>query len=139
MTNSNKLDKNTQTIEDIFSAIPSLFIPRKNNEINGVYQVIFNDLNYHWYTIIEGHKCRAYQGVHEIPIVSMTLLSSDLIKIIYGDLNETYALMTKKMQLKGDIIKAIKYQGYFILKISKMRSRPYLQERSAFIGDLHYD
>ncbi len=102
-----------KTIDNIFAEIPNLLISEKATGIDGAYQVLFTDLDYPWFTIIQDDQCATYQGRHHSPIVTMTLSSENFVAITQGKLSETLALMTKKMKLEGNILQAIKYSRAF--------------------------
>lgn len=108
--NTNEMKQN---IDKIFQAIPNLFIVEKAKNVNGVYQVIFTDIDYPWYTVIEDTKCIAYQGMHYNPIVVMSISSLDFADITCGRLNETVALMKGKFKIKGNLVQAVKYSKLF--------------------------
>ncbi len=102
-----------QALNQIFAEIPNLLIREKAIGIEGVYQVIFTNINYPWFVVIRENGCTTHQGEHENPIVTMRVSCEDFVAIVRGQMNETLALMTKKMKLEGNILQAIKYSKAF--------------------------
>lgn len=100
-------------IEEIFRMIPDLFITEKAKDIDGAYQVIFTDIDLPWHTIITGSDCKTYPGIHDYPVVTMTVRSEDFVEITYGRLSDTAALMKGQIKIKGNLMKAIKYSKLF--------------------------
>lgn len=102
-----------EALDHIFDQIPDLLITEKARGLDGVYQVIFTNINYPWFVVISNEKCTTFQGQYPSPLVTMNVNSEDFIAIVQGKLNETLALMTKKMKLEGNILQAIKYSKAF--------------------------
>lgn len=107
------LSQKQETLDKIFAQIPNLLMSDKATGIEGVYQVIFTNINYPWFVVIRENMCTTHQGEYETPIVTMNVSCEDFVAIVRGQLNETLALMTKKMKLEGNILQAIKYSKAF--------------------------
>lgn len=102
-----------EKINKIFEEIPGLFSGQKHDDLNGSYQVKFTDIDYPWYTVIDRVNCTSYQGEHSSPVVTMIISSSEFMDIFYGKVSEIMALMTGKMKLEGNLVKAIRYSKSF--------------------------
>ncbi|HVN15081.1 MAG TPA: SCP2 sterol-binding domain-containing protein [Anaerolineales bacterium] len=106
------------TIPDLMEKMPSAFLPEKAQGVNAIIQFKFTGPEPgEWNAAIKDGTCVVTQGASSTPpTMTLTVDSSDYLKLITGELDGMQAFMQGKLKLAGDLNLAMKMMGMFKLK-----------------------
>ncbi len=99
-----------RTPREFFDKIlPARFKPEKAFGIDVVAQVsIIGPNGGEWIVIIKDQKLEVMEGVHQSPKLTVTMKEKDYLDVINGKISGERAFFSGKLQVKGDIILALK-------------------------------
>ncbi len=99
-----------KTPRDFFDNIlPTRFKPEKAAGIDVVAQVsIIGPNGGDWVVIIKDQKLEVTEGVHQSPKLTVTMKEKDYLDVINGKISGERAFFSGKLQVKGDIILALR-------------------------------
>ncbi len=99
-----------KTPRDFFDNIlPTRFKPEKAAGIDVVAQVsIIGPNGGDWVVIIKDQKLEITEGVHQSPKLTVTMKEKDYLDVINGKISGERAFFSGKLQVKGDIILALR-------------------------------
>jgi putative sterol carrier protein len=100
----------TRTPREFFDNIlPARFKPEKAVGIDVVAQVsIIGPNGGDWVVIIKDQKLEVKEGVHQSPKLTVTMKEKDYLDVINGKISGERAFFSGKLQVKGDIILALR-------------------------------
>ncbi len=102
------------TVDMIMQNTPKVFNAEAAQGVDVVVQFYFTgDQASEWYLTIKDGACTSTQGVHENPTMAMTVDGGVYVKIIKGEMNAMSAFMQGLVQVKGDMMLAMKFPQYF--------------------------
>ncbi len=102
------------TISELMTRMPGALLPEKAAGVDAVIQFNFTGGEPgNWYAIIKDGKCSVMQGDAPSPKMTLTVDSSDYIKIITGELDGMKAFMEGRIKLGGDLTLAMKLMQMF--------------------------
>ena len=105
------------TVADIMSKMPTAFLPEKAPGMDAVIQFKFSGTEAgDWYASIKDGKCTVETGTHASPKMTLSVDSTDFVKIFTGEQDGMQAFMQGKLRLSGDMSLAMKLLTMFKLK-----------------------
>ncbi len=104
------------TIADLMSKMPGALVPEKAAGVNATIQFKFTGAEPgEWFATIQDGKCEVKQGTAPTPKMTVSVDSTDYLKIINREMDGMQAFMQGKLKLTGDISLAMKLMTMFDL------------------------
>lgn len=104
----------TISVAELFEKMPAAFLPEKAVGVDTIIQFkLSGEQGGEWYVVIKDQKCAVSQGVHPSPRMTLSADSSDLVKIMTGEMDGIQAFMQGKLRLQGDMGAAMKLMSVF--------------------------
>ncbi len=102
------------SINEFMTRLPLAFQPEKATGLDVTLQFILTGAETgEWYAVIKDSKCSVTQGTTPSPKLTVTMDSSDLMKLLTGQLDGMQAFMLGKIRLAGDMNLAMKMINLF--------------------------
>lgn len=103
-----------RSAQEVFDNMPKVFLPEQAEGVNAVIQFeLTGEGGGNWYASVADGRLTTAQGTAETPNLTLTASAEDYLAIVHGDLNAISAFMGGKVEIKGDINLALKFQKMF--------------------------
>ena len=97
------------TVTDVFEGMDRKFRQFGIRNVHGVFQFdVGGPGGGQWHAVCSGDRVEVRRGRHPHPDVSVTAQADSVIRIAEGRLKPTWALMTRKIKVKGNMALAYK-------------------------------
>jgi putative sterol carrier protein len=105
---------NPNTIKAFFELLPGQLDSDAAEDLDAVYQFDLSGAQGGQYilTIREG-VCQVVEGLHEDPLVLLSMAGEDCIKILQGQLSGPAVAMSGRLKISGDIGLAMQLKALF--------------------------
>ncbi len=113
-----------------FAGMAAQFNPHAEPDLKPVIQFKLEDENYH--LVVQGNECKAYEGIHPDPTVTVNTSADVWMKISSGELNGAKAFMKKMYTVDGDMGILLKLNRLFSgeEEIADVPSEPQISART---------
>ncbi|HBF41963.1 MAG TPA: hypothetical protein DDW19_09460 [Anaerolineaceae bacterium] len=112
----------TTRMETLMKELENSFLPEKSEGMKGEFQCHITGIeNGEWLMRVGDAKCRITPGSVEMPLASLSLSSEDLDALLTGKLDPMKALLTGRIELKGDVGVVLKFLPMFRLDPARFK------------------
>lgn len=123
------LDENGELIlEQIFLAMPGQLRPQTAPGRSVVAEWRIEGLrgagDVRWQVAIEEGRCTVSRSGERRPDITFALGALDFVKLVTGNAKGPRLFLLGRLKIRGDLLKAARFQGYFRLPRDESRSRP---------------
>ncbi len=102
------------TAKEIIEAMPSAFVPERAKGLKATYQFeLTGDGGGNWVIEIADQQCQVREEVAAEPDATISLLATDYVALVKGELDAMGAFMRGKLKVKGNIGLAMKALNLF--------------------------
>ncbi len=96
---------------EVFERMPEKFKEFDLKNIHGVFQFhISGNGGGQWHSICRGDYCEVHSGVYDRPDVAIWAGAKNVVKMAEGRLNPYFALATRRVKVKGNLVLLAKVQ-----------------------------
>lgn len=104
------------SIEDIFALAQQYFLPEAAQTTNAAVQLELPDRGEaYWFLRVYNGSLIIHPGRYDLPDIQVTVSEQDCVAIVNGDLNPLKAYMQRRVEIEGDINKALELKNSFRL------------------------
>lgn len=102
------------TARQVMERTPAAFMPETAQGVNAVVQYhLTGDGGGDWVLKIADGTCTVAEGRADSPTLTLTMDANEYVALVLGRLDAMGAFASGKVKLKGDMMLAMKLQGYF--------------------------
>ncbi|GBC63323.1 short-chain dehydrogenase [Desulfonema ishimotonii] len=102
-----------QAVAAAFKALGNAFIPAAAQREEAVFQFRISGDGGAWYCVVREGECMIRAGVHDAPSCTLEMADADFIAMISGTLPPVQAFSAGKLQISGDVMKALLIEKMF--------------------------
>ena len=102
------------SVNEYFDTLEQRFLPTAAEGLAMVFQWnLTGDNGCDYYATVNDGAMSKEQGVHDNPDVTITISADNYVKLINGKLNGAFAVMTRKLKVRGNVMLAKKMDEIF--------------------------
>lgn len=102
-------------LAQIFAGMEDAFTPEKAKGENATiqYEIDTDEGAKHWQVQISDGTCKTVEGQASDPKVTLKMALPDFVRLIFNQVQGPQLFMRGKLKLQGDMMYAMKMQGFF--------------------------